>query len=121
MESIGELGRGSQLRCSNFPVSVLMGLAQVLVDAATVPHGGNRGLSPGAVQDRFQTRDEGRLVDPDNQPRWEYVTSGVLKEHPDRKVIRRERSWNTWRLEPPYVVVLRDSATAVRQAAGRSQ
>ena len=121
VESIGEQGRGSELRCTNFPVGVLVGLAQVLADAATVPHAVNRGLSPDAVQVRFLTRDAGRLVDPGNEPRWEYVTSGVLKEHPDRKVIRRERAWNTWRLEPPYVVVLRDSATAVRQATGRSQ
>lgn len=122
VESIGEQGRGSELSCQNFPVSVLMGLAQVLADAATVPHGGNRGLSPEAVQDRFLTRDEGHLVDPDNQPRWQYVTSGVLKEHPKSKVICRERAWNTWRLEPPYVVVQSsESATARRQASGRSQ
>lgn len=121
VESIGEQGRGSELSCDNFPVSVLMGLAQVLADAATVPHGGKKGLSPGAVQDRFLMRDEGHLVDPDRQPRWQYVTSGVLAAHPRRKVICRERAWNIWRLEPPYVVVLRDSVTAVRQTTGRPQ
>ncbi|MFZ0407366.1 MAG: hypothetical protein WAM11_04550 [Cyanobium sp.] len=121
VESIGKQGRGSQLRSPNFPARVLVGVAQVLADAATVPLGGNRGLSSAAVQDRFLTRDDGHLVKPDKEPRWEYVTSGVLKEHPDRKVICRERAWNTWRLEPPYVVVLRDSTTAVRQATGRSQ
>ena len=122
VESVGEQGRGSELGCTNFPVSVLMGLAQVLADAVTVSHGGNRGLSPEAVQVRFLTRDEGRLVDPDKQPRWQYVTSGVRKKHPDKKVICSERAWKIWRLEPPYVVVQSsESATARRQASGRSQ
>lgn len=121
VETIGELGRSSQLRSPNCRAKVLVGIAQVLGRAAASAGAGNTGLNPEVAQGRFLSQDDERLVDPERPPRWQYVTSAVLAAHPDRKVFRKEDLENTWRLEPPYVVVLRDSATAVRQAAGRSQ
>ncbi|MEB3354246.1 MAG: hypothetical protein VKM34_08430 [Cyanobacteriota bacterium] len=121
VDTIGELGRGSKLRSPNCRAQVLVGIAQVLGRAAASAGAGNTGLNPDVAQGRFLSQDDGRLVDPERPPRWQYVTSAVLAAHSDRKVFRKEDLENTWRLVPPYVVVLRDSATAVRQAAGRSQ
>lgn len=118
---IGELGRGTPLRSTNFPAKVLAGIAQVLASSAAVPHAGISGLTPDAVQSRLRSLDDGCLIDPDRDLRWEYVTSAVLLDHPDRKVIRRDRRSQSWHLIPPFVVVLRDSATALRQAAGSFQ
>ncbi|WP_094592380.1 hypothetical protein [Vulcanococcus limneticus] len=121
-EPVGELGRGSQLKSPNVPTRVLVGLAQVLGRAAVAGRGGSAGLTPEAAQQRFLARDDGRLVNPDSgEPRWQYVTSGVLVEHPYRKAFERSRSTGTWQLIPPYVVVQRDSSTLQRQAAGRFQ
>ena len=125
VESIGERGRGSKLRSTNFPAKWLIAIAQVLGYASAAAGFGNTGLNPIVAQNRFLSQDKGRLVDPasisEDYPRWKYVTSAELDEHPRRKVIRKETLENIWRLEPPYVVVVKDLATAVRQATGRSQ
>lgn len=121
VEPIGELGWGSQLRSQNGRAQVLVGIAQVLGRAAASAGSGNTGLNQEVAQSRFLSQDDERLVDSERPARWKYITSAVLAAHPDRKVFRKENLENTWRLVPPYVVVLRDSTTAVRQATGRSQ
>jgi len=117
---IGELGRGSRLQGPNMRAPVLIGLAQVLGQAAVADSASS--LSPDATQQRFEQRDAGRLLNPDyREPRWSYATSAELEDHPGRKVIKRDRLLGTWRLIPPYVVVHKDSSIAERQAAGSFQ
>lgn len=117
---IGELGRGSLLQSPNMRSPVLIGLAQVLGKAAAVDS--DHSLSPDSTQQRFEQQDDGRLLNPDRpEPRWSYVTSAVLKEYPDRKVIERTGLLGNWQLIPPYVVVHKDSSIAKRQAAGSFQ
>jgi hypothetical protein len=117
---VGELGRGSRLKSPNMRSAVLIGLAQVLAKAAAVDSASS--LSPDATQQRFEKRDAGRLLNPDQrEPRWSYVTSAVLVDHPSRKVIERTDLLGDWRLIPPYAVVHKDSSIAKRQAAGSCQ
>lgn len=117
---IGELGRGSRLKGPNMRAPVLIGLAQVLGEAAAV--NSDSSLSPDATQLRFEQQDDGRLINPDQrEPRWSYVTSAELEDLPGRKVIKRDRLLGTWRIIPPYVVVHKDSSIAKRQAAGNFQ
>lgn len=119
VEPIGELGRGSQLRSPNMPARLLVGVAQVLARAVIAEPAGN-GLTPDAVERRFRSLDDGRLLDVDDEPRWEYVTSGVLAKHSERKAILRNRTLGTWELIPPYALVLSDAATARHQRLGNS-
>ena len=119
---IGELGRGSRLSSPNAPSRMLVGVAQVLAQA---PVEGNslvdKGLEIEAAKSRFLRGYQGRFLNRHGEPKWRYVTSAQLVDHPGRKVIRPGRLENAWYLIPPYVVVLSDSATLTRQAAGSSQ
>jgi len=122
VKAIGELGRGTQLSSPNAPARMLVAVAQVL---AQVPVEDNsridKGLEIEAAKARFESGYEGRFRNQSGKPKWKYVTSAELVGHPRRKVIRRGALENAWYLIPPYVVVLSDSATAVRQAVGSSQ
>ena len=119
-EPVGELGRGSRLKSPNMRSAVLIGLAQVLGQAAAV--NSDSSLSHDVTQQRFEQRDDGRLLKPDRpKPRWSYVTSAELVDHPGRKVIERTELLGSWRLIPPYVVVHKDSSIAQCQAAGSFQ
>lgn len=119
----GEQGRGSAIRVpgGNVRAPIVVGLLQVL--GKTAPSSRARG----SVRDDFLEWDKERLVVPDpegNEIRWESVTGTELVGLPGRKVIRRCQNQTghiSWELIPPYVVVLKDDTTVLRQAAGSSQ
>jgi hypothetical protein len=130
VERIGEPGRGSRLHGTNVTPRALYAVAQLL---AEVPLSANtlldKGMETDAVKVKFEHRYKGRLGRRDDwrdsEDWWETlrerVQSARLDDHPDRKLIRRESLENAWYLVPPYVVVQRDSVTALRQAAGNFQ
>ena len=128
----GEQGRGSRVRVpgGNVRSAIVVGLLQEL--GKTAP----RSRPQDSVREEFLAWDNERLVVPKsknerlvdpkskNQPRWESVTSTELVDIPGRKVIRRSPDNSghiSWELIPPYVVVLKDEANVLRQAAGSSQ
>lgn len=118
----GERGRGSLLRVpgGNLRAPIAMGLAQVLARNAPRP------LPRQQVQELFAEWDDQRQVDQaeEDEPDWPRATSTTLADHPQRKVIGRSpgtRGEVSWHLIPPYVVVLSDAASRLRQAAGKSQ
>ncbi|MBD2719507.1 MULTISPECIES: hypothetical protein [unclassified Synechococcus] len=117
----GEHGRGSRLREAggNIKAQILIGVAQVLGQAAPAP------MLATTVQDRFLLWDDERLIRPEaSQPQWIRVSSAELADHPGRRVITRStgtRGEVLWWLKPPYAVVLRDASNVLRQAAGSSQ
>ncbi|MEA5416992.1 hypothetical protein [Synechococcus sp. BA-132 BA5] len=128
----GEQGRGSRVRVpgGNVRSAIVVGLLQEL--GKTAP----RSRPQDSVREDFLAWDNERLVVPKsknellvdpkskNEPRWESVTSTELVDIPGRKVIRRSPDNSghiSWELIPPYVVVLKDDANVLRQAAGSSQ
>jgi hypothetical protein len=120
VQQYGDLGRGSQLMNPNFPGKLNMAVLQVLAKAAVVG-GVNNGLTPDAAKNRLHLLADGDLLESFNPDRWPYVTSGKLEDYPRRNVLKKNRLSQTWQLIPPYVVIQRDSATAMRQAAGNFQ
>jgi len=130
VERIGEPGRGSRLHGTNVTPRALYAVAQLL---AEVPLSANtlldKGMTTDSVKGKFEQRYKGRLGRRDEwrdaegwwEPLRERVTSARIVDHPERALIRRESLENAWYLDPPYVVIERDSATTLRQAAGSFQ
>lgn len=117
----GEQGRGSAVRVpgGNVRQGIVMGLLQVLAKTAPRPR------AQDSVREEFIAWDDERLIDPQSrEPRWESVTSAELFGAMGRKVLRRcpdDAGHIRWELIPPYVVVLKDAANVLHQAAGSSQ
>lgn len=134
VESAGEQGKGSGVNVpgGNMKSEIALGILQVLGVAAPTP------LTQDVVKTRFMEWDGAGLLDKiDDQDTQEenkhkvtgwkkiaYRASSVeLADFPGHKVILRSEATGLpcWQLKPPYVVVLRDDATVLRQAAGSSQ
>jgi hypothetical protein len=118
----GERGRGSRLRVAsgNFKAPVLNCVAQILGQQT------HQEMPAQAVKERFSDWNDGRFsgLDDHSDRKWGRVSEAELTDHPGRKVIGRStgtRGEVNWKLLPPYVVVLRDASTVLRQAAGSSQ
>ena len=134
VESAGEQGKGSRVNVpgGNMKPGIALAILQVLGAAAPTP------LTQDAVKTRFRDWDGAGLLDKiDEQDKqnkkkskvtgWQKVTNRAcsveLADGPKRKLILRSEATGLpcWELIPPYVVVLKDDATVLRQAAGSSQ